>query len=141
MLKKNALAKLLNLAATLFIAISVMAQRENEKQTAAQSAAQSVGQDNQELVRLMAEDQADRTPPPGKSIDWDTVAPRDKARLARAKELYAGNQLHTGSDFFNAALILQHSDTPDDYLLAHEMCVVAISQGNAKAKWLAAASE
>jgi len=27
------------------------------------------------------------------------------------------------------------------YLLAHELCVVAISKGDARAKWLAAASE
>jgi hypothetical protein len=30
---------------------------------------------------------------------------------------------------------------PDDYLLAHELCVVAIGKGEKRARWLAAASE
>src|SRR6266508_3877901 len=33
------------------------------------------------------------------------------------------------------------ADAPEDYLLAHELCVVAISKGNTEARWLAAASE
>lgn len=66
---------------------------------------------------------------------------RDRARLARTKELYIQNRLQTGTDFFNAALILQHGDLPEDFLLAHELCVVAIMKGKSQAKWLAAASE
>jgi len=38
-------------------------------------------------------------------------------------------------------MILQHAEAPEDNLLAHELCVVAISKGNFEAKWLAAASE
>jgi len=38
-------------------------------------------------------------------------------------------------------MIFQHSDFADDYLLAHELCVAAISKGDTRAKWLAAASE
>jgi hypothetical protein len=43
-------------------------------------------------------------------------------------------------------LILQHSLAPEDYLLAHELCVVALSQwktnvGALDARGLAAASE
>jgi hypothetical protein len=38
-------------------------------------------------------------------------------------------------------MILQHAGTPDDYLLAHELCVVALGHGEARAKWLAAATE
>ena len=38
-------------------------------------------------------------------------------------------------------MILQHGDVAEDYLLAHELCVVAISKGDARARWLAAASE
>lgn len=84
--------------------------------------------DNPELTRMMDEDQSDRTPPVGKSIDWKVVGPRDEARLKRIKQLYSQNQLQTGNDYFNAALILQHSNTPEDYLLAHELSVVAISK-------------
>ena len=38
-------------------------------------------------------------------------------------------------------MVLQHGRTPEDYLLAHELCVVAVSKGEERAKWLAAASE
>lgn len=96
---------------------------------------------NEELARIFKEDQSDRMPKDGKAIDWKIVGPRDKARLARVKELYEQNGLQTGADYFYAAMILQHGEVPEDYLLAHELCVVAISKGEARAKWLAAASE
>ena len=89
---------------------------------------------------MTQEDQADRNPPAGKPIDWKMVEPRDRARLARAKELYVRDQLQTGRDYFNAALILQHSELPGDYLLAHELSVVAISKG-VRVESLAAAGE
>ena len=108
--------------------------------SAAQSSANVQDKDNQELVRLMDEDQADRLPRAGKSIDWKVVGPRDDARLKRVKELYSQNQLRSGNDYFNAALILQHSSVPEDYLLAHELCVVAISKKQG-IESLAAASE
>src|SRR5260221_7383116 len=56
---------------------------------AAQSSTKVQDRDNQELVRLMDEDQADRTPDDAKSIDWKIVGPRDAARLSRGKELYS----------------------------------------------------
>jgi hypothetical protein len=96
--------------------------------------------DNPELARLMDEDRADRIPG-AKSIDWKIVGPRDVARIKRVKELYTQNQLKTGGDYYHAAMILQHSDIADDYLLAHELCVAAISKGDKRGKWLAAASE
>jgi hypothetical protein len=111
------------------------------QQAAAPGRETSAVTDNSELKRLHEEDQADRKPPPGKSIDWDVDRPRDDARLARVKELYASGALHTGPDYFHAALILQHSAASDDYLLAHDLCVVALIKGGAPpAKWLAAAS-
>ncbi len=91
-----------------------------------------------EVARLFAEDQADRL---DTSINWEEVGPRDAARLARVKQLYHGEVLQSGLDYFHAAMVLQHSGSADDHLLAHEFCIVAISQGVEQAKWLAAASE
>lgn len=105
----------------------------------AQSASRSALEDNEELIRLYKEDQADRAP--RQSIDWKVVGPRDQARLKRVEELYAQGRLHTGADYYNAAMVLQHGSAPEDFLLAHEFCVVAISKGEMRAKWLAAASE
>ena len=99
------------------------------------------GTANAELTRLYTEDQADRQPPAGRQIDWVEVQKRDKARLARVRELYTGGELRAGEDYWHAALVLQHGGEPTDYLLAHELCVVAIAKGYAGAKWLAAASE
>jgi hypothetical protein len=97
--------------------------------------------DSEELSRLYEEDQADRKPKGGKPIDWAAVGPRDKARLARAKELYRDGKLQTGADYYHAAMVLQHASEPADHLLAHELCVVAIGKGDKRARWLAAASE
>ena len=111
--------------------------------TTAKTALPQTVTDNAELERLHREDQSDRTPADGKSIDWAKVGPRDEARLARTKELYRENQLKTANDYYHAALILQHGRVPEDFLLAHEFCIVAISKGkNDRAtRGLAAASE
>ena len=96
--------------------------------------------DSDELARMYEEDQSDRKPIAGKQIDWIIVGPRDKAREARVKEFYATNQLRTGNDYHRAAMVLQHAGKPEDFLLAHEFCVIAIFKG-IDARWLAAASE
>lgn len=69
------------------------------------------------------------------------MSPSDKARLTRVKQLYISNGIHTSADYYHAAMILQHGTVCEDYLLAHELCVVAISKGEERAKWLCAASE
>lgn len=125
--------------ALLFV-VAHAAEPAPEKPASSPAAAAALA-DNPELVRLHAEDQADRQPPPGKAIDWSVVGPRDEARLARTKQIYAAGELHTGADYYHAALVLQHAHEPDDFLLAHELCVVALSKGYAPALWLAAASE
>ena len=96
--------------------------------------------DNAELARLFKEDQDDRKPAIT-DMDWKVVKPRDDARLARVKELYAAGRLQTGADWLRAAFILQHGNEPDDFLLAHEMCIAAIAKGEDRARGLAAASE
>jgi len=97
--------------------------------------------DNAELARMYEEDQADRKPAGGKSIDWSVVNSRDKAREKRAKEIYQSDGLRTGADYYHVAMILQHAELAEDYLLAHELCIVAIAKGEENAKWLAAATE
>ncbi len=96
--------------------------------------------DSEELAQMYEEDQSDRKPSAGHQIDWSVVGPRDKAREARVKALYAADQLKTGRDYHRGAMVLQHAHQPEDYLLAHEFCVIAISKG-VDARWLAAASE
>jgi hypothetical protein len=97
--------------------------------------------DNEELARLYNEDQGDREPAGGKPINWAIVGPRDRAREARVKALFESGEIRSGKDYHRAAMVLQHAATPDDYLLAHEFCVVALAQGEREARWLAAATE
>jgi len=104
-------------------------------------AAASVPKDNEELTLLYNEDQSDRVSKDGKPINWKAIEAEDQAREKRVKELYFADQLQTGTDYYHVAMVLQHSDLPNDYLLAHELCVVAISKGERDAMWLAAASE
>jgi len=96
--------------------------------------------DNEELRRLRDDDQRDRAPA---AIDWTVVTPRDRARLKRVKELFAADALHTANDYVRSALILQHGDVPDDFLLAHEFCVAAMMLGknDLESSSLAAAAE
>lgn len=103
----------------------------------------SAGQDNEELRQLYEEDQADRSPAEATAINWAVVAPRDRARRSRVEALFAANGLITATDYYHAAMILQHGDAPEDFLLAHELSVVAIIKGNNQqdTRWLAAAAE
>jgi hypothetical protein len=98
--------------------------------------------DNSELAKMYDEDQGDRAPAAtGKAIDWKLVGPRDRQREARVKALYESGALRTGKDYYRCAMILQHASRPEDYLLAHEFCVVALAKGERSARWLAAATE
>lgn len=106
----------------------------------AQTQAAHPSKSDEELRRLCAEDQADRTPPQGKAIDWAVVAPRDRARLGRVRELYTQDRLRTADDYDCAATVLLHGDAPEDFLLAHELWVVAIARGKNDPDTLAAAA-
>lgn len=92
-----------------------------------------------ELEKLYIEDQADRSSL-GENTDWEAISIKDEQREIRVKELLALGSLGSGAEYYHAAMILQHASAPDDYLLAHDLCVIAISKGEQKAKWLAAAS-
>ncbi len=48
--------------------------------------------------------------------------------------------LQEGADYYHAAVILQHSDKPEHYKLANELCSKAIDLGEKRAKWLYAAT-
>jgi hypothetical protein len=101
----------------------------------------SAVQDNEELRRMHDEDQRDRSIPDPKGVDWAIVAPRDRARRERVKALFAEGRLITAEDYYHAAMILQHGDIPEEFLLAHEFAVAALVKGNDAAAWLAAATE
>ncbi len=126
-------------AATVLCILGATIDRSAAAESPQDVALQPAAGGNDELRRLYAEDQADRSPilPPNELI------PRDRSRLRRVKELFAANGLRTANDYYHSAMILQHGEAPEDFLLAHEFGVVAMATGrmDPKTRWLAAASE
>lgn len=94
---------------------------------------------NAEMRKIFEADQKDRQPGTGK-IDWAVVNKKDAARRKQVRKLLAEGKLRTGKDFERAAFIFQHGGTPEDYLLAHTLAMVAIARGQSGAIWIAAAT-
>lgn len=91
------------------------------------------------MQRISEADQKDRQASIGK-IDWTVVSKSDAARREATAKLLSDGKLHTGEDFERAAFVFQHGDTPDDYLLAHTLAIVAVSRGQSGAIWIASAT-
>ena len=102
---------------------------------------------NPDVVQIAIQDQWDRgndmfggkqiAPPDrhGKS-----VAERDEERQAAIRKLLSEGKLRSGTDFWLAALIFQHSSKSQDVMLAHILAVTATAKGSANGKWLSAAT-
>ena len=90
-----------------------------------------------EMKAIYTEDQRVRTEP---STDWKVVNKTDGERREQTKKLLASGALHTGKDYEEASFVFQHGDSPDDYLLAHTLAMVAVSKGDATAIWIASAT-
>jgi hypothetical protein len=91
-----------------------------------------------EMQRIFEEDQRGRQP--GQKIDWERVSKSDEQRRAQTKKLLEEGALHTGEDFERAAFIFQHGSTPNDYLLAHTLAMIAVKKGDGGAIWIATAT-
>ena len=112
--------------------------------------------DNPELKTLFLDDQHDRGVEPFTAFDehgkpvgpqktWpvqpvETMEKRDRERKLRVRQLLAAGSVRTGQDYWFAALIFQHGEMPEDYLLAHVLALTAAYKGNRNGRWLAAAS-
>ncbi len=93
---------------------------------------------NAEMKHIFEEDQKVRQP--GIKIDWASVNKSDAERRQATLTLLNAGALHTGEDFMWAAFLFQHSKSPNDYLLAHTLALVALKKGNADALWIATAT-
>lgn len=96
---------------------------------------------NAEMERIYEEDQAARQDPGSISEErWAVISREDAQRRERARELLAEGALHTSEDFIRAAFVFQHGDTPNDYLLAHALAMIAAGKGDESASWIGAAT-
>jgi hypothetical protein len=97
---------------------------------------------NAELYKIYTEDQGDRAGGPDK-IDWAVVSERDRKRRARVLEIVQAGELKAADDYYHAAMVFQHGNSPDDYQRAHELASKAaeLDPAHPVARWLAAASK
>ena len=93
---------------------------------------------NPEMQRIYEEDQKVRLS--GVKIDWAAVTKSDAERREATQKLLSDGKLHTGEDFERAAFLFQHGSTPNDYLLAHTLAMIAIKKGRTSAVWIATAT-
>jgi hypothetical protein len=92
-----------------------------------------------EMKQIFERDQKDRQAPPRK-INWEVVDETDAQRREATRKLLADGKLHTGEDFERAAFVFQHGSSPDDYLVAHTLAMVAVARGQSSAIWISAAT-
>lgn len=78
-----------------------------------------------ELIEICKADQADRTSNKPSEINWSEVSKRDEKRRKRVSEFLKRDELVTGEDFDRAALIFQHGNKPKDFVIAHELYLLA----------------
>jgi hypothetical protein len=113
--------------------------RDLFKDPAAARARAAAATDYAELQKMRDEDQADREEP----IDQSKMARmrmNDSVHQKRTLELIADGVPKTGRDMHNAATVLQHGGTPENYRLAHELSIAAIALGDTSALWLVSRS-
>lgn len=96
--------------------------------------------DSGEMKRIYNADQQARQSLGLTQEDWKQINQEDAARRVRVKAMLDDGLLHTGADYKRAAFIFQHGDTPNDYLLAHTLAIVAVSKGDSEAIWIASAT-
>jgi TonB family protein len=92
--------------------------------------------DNPALQVMADQDQLDRT------HNVAAMSSHDAAHQRALRQLIAAGQLRTGQDYYNAAIVLQHADSTQDYRQTNEFAkkAVALSPQNREAKTLVAQS-
>lgn len=90
------------------------------------------------IERLFHDDQDARSS--GFDGDWDKISADDAARRKEAAALISNGEIVTADDYYHAAYIFQHGDTPEDYLKAHTLATASALKGRSDAAWIAAAT-
>ena len=78
--------------------------------------------------------------PPRNTSAYTALRNRDRQRREQVQALQLEGKVQTAGDHYRAACIMQHGDTPDEALLAHEVALKASQLGFRPARWLAAAA-
>jgi tetratricopeptide (TPR) repeat protein len=96
-----------------------------------------------EMYEMYRRDQNDRTRKSPSAEEWVEIGRRDAAHRERVKQLLASGALKLAPDYYHAAMIFQHGESPEDFRTAHELALKAVELDpfDRTAKWLAAASK
>lgn len=103
----------------------------------AQDTDNSQNADNQELIEIYRNDQADRKT---ERVDWVLVTRRDSIREKRVYELLAAKEVRTATDYYNVAMVFQHGGDSVASGMAVKMMRKAIELDATMNKWLLAAA-
>jgi hypothetical protein len=96
---------------------------------------------NLDMQKIFDEDQKPRQNPAELTPDrWAVINREDTERRTQTAKLLADGKLHSAEDFSRAAFIFQHGSTPDDYLLAHTLAMIAAAKGDEGSLWIGTAT-
>ena len=96
---------------------------------------------NKELDSLFEADRQERTNQPKvNTSEYKAMRGRDLERRERVMEMVAAEALNTAQDYYHAAWIMNHGDTPQDARNAHRLALRSSELGYRPARWLAAAT-
>jgi fucose permease len=94
-----------------------------------------------DLVSLYKADRQERiNQPRANTAAYKAMRARDQERRKSVLEIVGSNELHTAEDYYYAAHIMNHGDTPEDARNAHILALRSSELGHRPARWLAAAS-
>lgn len=113
---------------------------ENYLRKVLKNKAQHKKKSNKQLSLLYEEDQKDRRSYVENKVL--TLKEKDQQRKQRVYKIVKAIKLETEEDYFHAAIILQHGDMSEDYLLAYQLSLEAIKLNPYydSVRWLAAAA-
>ena len=96
---------------------------------------------NSELESLYEADKKERVHQPKvNTSEYKAMRTRDQERRARVMEIVAANELDTAEDYYHAAQIMHHGDTPEDARNAYLLALRASQLDHRPARWLTAAA-
>lgn len=72
--------------------------------------------------------------------EYRAMRERDVQRRMQVSHLMDGGALKAAEDYFHAARIFQHGDTPEDAWQAHQLALHSAQLGHRPARWMAAAA-
>lgn len=94
---------------------------------------------SQQLEKLFLADQSDPRPN-GTPEEAAATEARAKERREKVSAILASGSIQSGEDYFRAALLFQHSNNPQDHLMAHVLATIAAYKGYKQGRWLSAAA-